>query len=71
MRQARSIRAAPLVIMPSSDFDEDDVVHIDDDDGGTDSDADICDRCNCSRGDHEEGTSACTRCGKCRKFKEP
>ena len=57
--------------MPSSDFDEDDVVHIDDDDGGTDSDADICDRCNCSRGDHEEGTSACTRCGKCRKFKEP
>jgi hypothetical protein len=55
---------------PDSDFDDDDAVHIDDDDGGTDSDADICDRCEDPRSAHEDGKGACTQCNRCRKFKE-
>jgi len=54
----------------SSDFDEDDAVHIDDDDGGTDSDGDICERCECTREMHEDGKGACMMCDRCRKFKE-
>ena len=55
------------------DYDDDDAVHIDDDDGGTDSDADICDRCDCPRDMHDEdGKGACLVCGdrRCKKFKE-
>jgi hypothetical protein len=52
--------------MPTLD---DDYAHIDDDDGGVDSDADPCDRCECPRGQHAEGRGACL-CG-CRKFKDP
>lgn len=49
---------------------EEEAYHIDDDDGGIESDSDICDRCECTRGDHEGGTGPCDACGRCRKFKE-
>jgi hypothetical protein len=48
--------------------DEDEAYHIDDDDGGADSDADICERCECCRDLHEDGIGACG-CGRCKKFK--
>ncbi len=50
--------------------DEDEAYHIDDDDGGTDADGDICEGCDCARVDHEEGNGRCNRCGSCNKFKE-
>jgi hypothetical protein len=50
---------------------DDDVVLIDDDDGGTASDIDPCDRCEHLRVDHEAGEGACTKCGRCKRFKEP
>jgi len=56
--------------MPST-LDEDYEV-IEDDDGGTESDSDICDRAGCEheRGQHEEGIGACTKCKKCKAFKD-
>jgi len=49
-------------------FDEE-PSHIDDDDGGTDSDFDVCDRCGCIRAAHEAGTGGqCERCESCRAF---
>jgi hypothetical protein len=51
-------------------FEEEDAYHIDDDDGGTDSDGDICERCECTRETHEASKGACTVCDRCRKFKE-
>ena len=69
MRPARSFWPAPLA-MPRVDFDEDDAVHIDDDDGGTDSDADICARCEDTREMHTDGAGECMACNRCRKFKE-
>jgi len=51
-----------------ANFDDDDAVRIDDDDGGTDSDGDICERCECIRARHEDGVGECA-CGRCRKFK--
>lgn len=56
--------------MPST-LDEDYDV-IEDDDGGTESDSDICVRSGCEheRGQHEEGIGACTKCKKCKAFKE-
>jgi hypothetical protein len=51
---------------------DDDCVPIEDDDGGVESDGDICDRrsCECPRSEHENGKGACA-CGRCKKFKEP
>jgi len=56
-------------MMTPDDYD-DEVVRIADDDGGTDSDGDICDRCDCPRSAHEDGKGECSACGRCRKFKE-
>ncbi len=47
----------------------DDFYHIDDDDGGVDSGGDICERCECTRDQHEDGKGPCA-CGRCKKFKE-
>ena len=52
------------------DFEDEEAYHIDDDDGGTDSDADPCAKCDCLRESHEGGTGRCTRCGRCLKFEE-
>lgn len=49
---------------------DDDCYHIDDDDGGTEGDGDVCDRCYCARTKHEDGIGACD-CGRCRKFVNP
>lgn len=54
--------------MPDRDFEEEEAYHIDDDDGGVESDFDPCDKCYCPRGDHDR--DGCRACGKCRKFKE-
>jgi hypothetical protein len=43
--------------------------HIDDDDGGIESDGDICEKCECPRDAHEDGKGPCY-CGHCRRFKE-
>ena len=50
------------------DFEEEEAYRIDDDDGGTESDFDPCDRCDCPRVAHD--ASGCQSCGKCKKFKE-
>jgi hypothetical protein len=57
--------------MPST-LDEDYEV-IEDDDGGTEVDSDICVRADCEheRGQHEEDIGACIKCKKCKAFKEP
>ena len=47
---------------------DDDVQHIDDDDGGTETDVDVCERCGHIRSDHTDDAE-CTRC-KCWFFKE-
>ena len=48
--------------------DEEAAFRISDDDGGTDSAGDICERCECPRDAHEDGGECI--CGKCRKFKD-
>lgn len=50
-------------------WDDDEYTHIDDDDGGTESDGDICERCECERYEHSEGVNECS-CGRCPRFKE-
>lgn len=54
-------------------FEEEEAYHIDDDDGGTESDGDPCGRCDCPRSAHS--ATGCSPddggCGKCRKFVEP
>lgn len=52
-------------------WDDDEYTHIDDNDGGVESDGDICERCECTRDQHEDG-GPCMSCGpkRCRKFKE-
>jgi hypothetical protein len=49
--------------------DDDEAMRIEDDDGGVESDGDICERCDCPRDHHEEGKGPCS-CGRCRKFVE-
>jgi hypothetical protein len=56
-------------VMIRIDYDAEDVMRIADDDGGTASDYDLCDRCECCRSEHEDGAGRCS-CGGCRKFKE-
>lgn len=51
------------------DFDSEDAIRINDEDGDTGSDGDICDHCDCPRPHHENGTGACT-CGRCHHFEE-
>lgn len=48
-------------------WDDEEAMRIDDEDGDTSSDSDLCDRCGCDRGAHEEGECYC---GRCRRFKE-
>jgi hypothetical protein len=56
--------------MPSTDNGDDEYAHIDDDDGGVESDADPCDRCECPRDIHDDSKGECV-CGACPAFKEP
>lgn len=53
---------------PARDTDED-LVAIDDSDGGTESDSDLCDRCGCPREAHDDD-GACV-CGDCAHFVDP
>jgi hypothetical protein len=48
--------------------DIDDAGHIDDDDGGIESDGDICEKCEHPRDMHEDDKGACGACN-CKKFK--
>ncbi len=48
--------------------DSEDAIRIDDDDGGTDSEYDPCDKCGCLRSEHYDGGECA--CGSCRRFKE-
>jgi hypothetical protein len=51
-------------------WDDEEAMRIDDEDGDTSSDSDVCDRCGCSRDAHEnDGRGECA-CGGCRRFKE-
>lgn len=51
------------------DFDEE-ARHIDDDDGGTDSDFDVCDACGCVRAVHDGGDGQCSYCERCNTFRD-
>ena len=48
-----------------------DVYHIDDEDGDTTSDTDLCETCYCPRHEHKNGKGACTMCKKCKRFNDP
>ena len=55
--------------MPEDDSDEEMLV-IDDEDGDTDSDGDICARKGCEepRSQHEDGYGPCSGCSTCPRF---
>lgn len=42
--------------------------HIEDDDGGTDADYDVCERCGNVRALHKDGTGPCERDDRCQAF---
>lgn len=52
-------------------YQDEEAFHIDDDDGGTEGALDPCDKCGCSRADHEDDDGACVHCRTCHEFKEP
>jgi hypothetical protein len=43
--------------------------HIPDEDGDVSTDADLCERCGCLQGMHEDGKGECAGCGNCMRFK--
>ena len=49
---------------------DDDAYHVADDDGGTDSDYDVCDRCGNIRATHKDGIGPCERDDRCQAFVE-
>ena len=50
-------------------IEDEDAIRIDDSDGDTSSDGDICERCECTREEHTGDRGECS-CGRCRKFQD-